>query len=40
MSILAVKELEARIIKSNVNMEHPFGIVIKASDGLTVLLSV
>ena len=33
-------ELRASIIKSSENMEHPSGIVVKASGGLTVWLSV
>ena len=40
MGILGKKELIVGIIKSGVNMEHPCGIVLRASDSLVVLLTV
>ena len=40
MGTFRVKELTAGIIKSGVKMEQPSGIIITASGGLMVLLSV
>ena len=40
MSILDTKEFRDGIMKSSVNMEHPFDMVIKASATLMVLMSV
>ena len=40
MDTLDVNELTGGIMKSCINMEHPFGMIIKASGGLSVLLPV
>ena len=40
MGILEVKELTAALIKYGVNMEHTSIMLIKASGGLQILLSV